>query len=65
MDLLTARALKLDAIVSALDSRLRPEASVLFWAGGEAFSAPPGWRITREVPLAGSARRRIVELTRA
>ncbi len=64
MDLLTARALKLDAIAGALDERLRPDASILFWAGGEDFSAPAGWEIRRETPLAGSAQRRIVELHR-
>jgi 16S rRNA (guanine527-N7)-methyltransferase len=64
MDLLTARALKLDAIASALDARLRLDASILFWAGGEDFSAPPGWTIRCEAALAGSAQRRIVELRR-
>ncbi len=65
MDLLTARALKLDAIVEALGPRLSPEARILFWAGGEGFSSPPGWRISRQQPLTGSARRRIVELERS
>lgn len=65
MDLLTARALRLDGIVEALESHLRPEARILFWAGGdERFQAPSGWQIRREVPLANSTRRRIVELGR-
>lgn len=65
MDVLTARALKLDAIVTALDSRLTAAARILFWAGGESFAPPPGWRPVRELALPGSARRRIVELQRA
>jgi 16S rRNA (guanine527-N7)-methyltransferase len=65
MDLLTARALKLDGIVEALEPRLGPAARILFWAGGEEhFGAPRGWRVEREVPLAGSTQRRIVELGR-
>jgi 16S rRNA (guanine527-N7)-methyltransferase len=65
MDLLTARALKLDAIVRALEPRLGPGARILFWAGGDPFTAPRGWQISRQRALAGSARRRIVELERA
>jgi 16S rRNA G527 N7-methylase RsmG len=65
MDLLTARALRLDGIVEALESRLRRDATVLFWAGGdERFKVPSGWQVRREVPLARSTRRRIVELGR-
>jgi 16S rRNA (guanine527-N7)-methyltransferase len=65
MDLLTARALRLDAIVEALDSRLRPDSRILFWAGGEErFQEPNGWRILREAALANSTHRRIVELGR-
>lgn len=65
MDVLTARALKLDAIVTALEGRLGRAARILFWAGGESFAPPSGWRTVRELPLAGSQRRRIVELQRA
>ena len=66
MDLLTARALRLDAIVEALDSRLRPGAQVLFWAGGdERFQVPTGWRVHRETRLVDSLHRRIVELERS
>ena len=66
MDLLTARALKLEPIVEALESRLVASARILFWAGGDdRFGVPRGWRICREVPLAGSSHRRIVELGRA
>jgi len=66
MDLLTARALKLEPIVEALESRLVADARILFWAGREdRFGAPRGWRIRREVPLTGSSHRRIVELGRA
>jgi 16S rRNA (guanine527-N7)-methyltransferase len=65
MDLLTARALRLDGIVEALEPRLRRDARILFWAGGdERFQAPNGWEVRREVPLARSTRRRIVELGR-
>jgi len=65
MDLLTARALRLDGIVEALEPRLLPDARILFWAGGdERFQAPGGWQIRREVPLANSTQRRIVELER-
>lgn len=65
MDLVTARALRLDGIVEALEGRLRPDARVLFWAGGDdRFQVPSGWQVRREVPLAGSTRRRIVELGR-
>jgi hypothetical protein len=65
MDLLTARALRLDGIVEALEARLRPDARILFWAGGEErFQPPSGWQILSEVPLAHSTRRRIVELGR-
>ena len=64
MDLLTARALKLDPIAEALEPRLAPGARIVFWAGGETFATPRGWRLARQVPVPGSASRRIVELVR-
>ena len=64
MDLLTARALKLDAIVAALEPRLGKQGRIVFWGGGEGFSAPRGWRIARQISVAGSLRRRTLELVR-
>jgi 16S rRNA (guanine527-N7)-methyltransferase len=65
MDLLTARALKLDAIVAALDSRIAEDGRIVFWGGGDSFSAPRGWRIARQASLARSERRRVLERVRA
>lgn len=65
MDVLTARALKVDAIVAALDQRLSAGARLLLWVGGDAFSPPRGWRLAHEKALVGSTQRRIVALSRA
>lgn len=65
IDRVTARALKLDPpLLGALADRLRPAGSLLLWVGEELPELPPSLVPAREVKLAGSARRRIVELRR-
>jgi 16S rRNA (guanine(527)-N(7))-methyltransferase RsmG len=65
IDRVTVRALKLDPpVLGALAERLRPEGSVLLWVGEELPELPPALVPAREAKLAGSTRRRIVELRR-
>ena len=62
IDLLTARAVRLPAEVdAALFARLRPDGRALLWAGAADSEVPEGFSAGTVVPLAGSARRRIVE----
>lgn len=61
----TARALKLEPeLLAALAGRLEPAGSILLWLGADDPPLPPGLRAAREVRLAGSERRRILELRR-
>ena len=63
---LTMRAVRLPGpVVAALAARLGPSGSLLLWAGAEDPAVPPGCRLGPSHPLAGSARRRIVEVRRA
>jgi 16S rRNA (guanine527-N7)-methyltransferase len=58
---LTVRALRLPpATSSALAERVVPSGRMLFWAGEESPSLPPGWCVTREVPLPAARARRLV-----
>ncbi len=64
-DRVTVRALKIDSsLLGALAGRLRPSGSILLWAGDELPELPEGVVPARSIPLAGSDRRRIVELRR-
>jgi len=66
IDRVTVRALKLDPpVLGALADRLRPAGSLLLWAGGDLPDLPPGLAPAAEIRLAGSARRRIVEIQAA
>jgi 16S rRNA (guanine(527)-N(7))-methyltransferase RsmG len=63
IDLLTLRALRLpQAVLAALTERCRPRAQALLWLGGDDPALPVQWRRGREVPLAGSRQRRILEM---
>ena len=65
LDLVTARAVRLDPeVLEALASRLTPQGRVLLWVGEDAPALPPNLEPDRELPLAGSARRRILGLRR-
>lgn len=64
--LITVRALRLSPdLLADLGRRLDPKGRILMWVGAETPSPPAGLVIARQVPLAGSERRRIVELVRA
>jgi 16S rRNA (guanine527-N7)-methyltransferase len=66
IDLVTARAVRLDPeVLGALASRLTPQGRILLWVGEENPDLPPNLVPDRELPLAGSARRRILGLKRA
>ena len=63
IDLLTVRALKLDAqVLGAIARRLAPQGSVLLWLGEDDPDLPPSLIVGRSLGLAGSERRRILEL---
>lgn len=65
LDLVTARALKLDPeVLGALAERLGPEGRVLLWLGEEDPELPATLAPARSVKLPGSQRRRILELRR-
>lgn len=64
-DRVTVRALKLESPwMGALAGRLRPGGSLLLWVGDELPELPDGLVPARSLQLAGSTRRRIVELRR-
>jgi len=66
LSLVTVRALKLSSdLLQELGSRLRPEGRILMWLGAEDPEVPRGLVLDRQVSLAGSERRRVVELVRA
>ena len=65
LDLVTARALKLDPdVLGALAERLGPAGRVLLWLGEEDPALPATLVPGRSVKLLGSQRRRILELRR-
>jgi len=65
IDLVTARAVRLEPeVLGSLASRLTPGGRVLLWVGEETPDLPPNLTPDRELPLAGSARRRILGLRR-
>lgn len=62
-DVLTLRALKLTPRAwEALLARLSPGGRVLWWTAGPVATPPAGLRESRWIALAGSERRRVVEL---
>ena len=66
IDLLTLRAVKLPpAALAALLGRLTPDGALFWWCGAGAPGLPAGWATAREIALAGSERRRVVEVRRA
>ncbi|HWM91404.1 MAG TPA: RsmG family class I SAM-dependent methyltransferase [Thermoanaerobaculia bacterium] len=66
LDLVTARALKLDPdVLGALAERLSPEGRILLWLGEEGPALPAALSPGRSVRIPGSQRRRILELRRA
>lgn len=65
LDLVTARALKLDPdVLGALAERLGPAGRVLLWLGEEDPELPATLAPGRSVKIPGSQRRRILELKR-
>lgn len=63
LDLVTARALKLDRdVLGALAERLSPDGRVLLWLGEEDPELPASLAPGRSVKIPGSQRRRILEL---
>ena len=65
LDLVTARALKLDPdVLGALAERLGPDGRILLWLGEESPALPAALVPGRSVKLPGSERRRILELNR-
>lgn len=65
-DLITTRALRLDPKVwDALASRLTADGRLLIWAGEHDPELPPSFAASGSIPLAGSAKRRILALRRA
>ena len=64
IDLVTARAVRLEPeVLEALASRLTPGGRILLWVGEDVPDLPPNLLPGRELPLAGSARRRVLGLT--
>ena len=65
IDLVTARAVRLEPeVLGALASRLAPGGRILLWVGEDAPELPSNLLPDRELPLAGSVRRRILGLAR-
>lgn len=63
IDLVTARALKLDPeTLAALAARLSPEGRILFWVGANDPELPPELIPAGSVRLEGSEKRRILEV---
>ncbi len=55
IDVVTVRALRLDPpLWRAVASRLRPDASLIFWSGSEPPDLPDGFALERERLVAGS-----------
>lgn len=65
IDVVTVRALRLPtAVLELLAGRLGKGGRMLFWVGREDPDLPPGLSIRQSLALAGSERRRLVELRR-
>jgi 16S rRNA (guanine527-N7)-methyltransferase len=63
LDLVTSRALKLDAgMLAALAERLSDHGRILLWVGGDDPGIPPALSIDESIRLPGSERRRILRL---
>lgn len=66
LDFVTLRAVNLPpAALEAVLDRLGPAGALLWWRGADAVELPPGWTVSRRLDLAGSERRRLVEVRRA
>jgi 16S rRNA (guanine(527)-N(7))-methyltransferase RsmG len=66
LDLVTVRALRLDAdVLGVLARRLAPEGRFLLWVGEKDPELPPDLEPAGSVPLEGSERRRILRLRRS
>jgi len=66
VDLILVRAVRLgEREVSAVITRLAAGGRFLVWAGEEVPLAMEGLSVAREVPIAGSERRRILEIVRS
>lgn len=66
IDFVTLRAVHLpSAALAALLGRLTPGGAILWWRGADGPDLPAGWAVARQLPLAGSERRRVVEIRRA
>jgi len=62
IDVLTSRAVAIDpALFETLRERT-PRIRLLLWRGRSGAALPPGWVVSRELPLAGSEHRRILEV---
>ncbi|HEX2163523.1 MAG TPA: RsmG family class I SAM-dependent methyltransferase [Thermoanaerobaculia bacterium] len=62
----TMRAVRLpEPVAAALLGRLGAAGSALYWTGADHPVPPPGFAVASLLPLAGSERRRIVEVRRA
>jgi len=65
-DIVTVRALKLEPdVLGALAGRLSPGGRILLWVGEHDPDLPPGLAAGASVRLAGSVRRRILEVRQA
>ncbi|HJX27498.1 MAG TPA: RsmG family class I SAM-dependent methyltransferase [Thermoanaerobaculia bacterium] len=65
LDLITARALKLDSeVLDALAERLADHGRILMWVGGDDPDLPPRLSADASIRLEGSERRRILSLRR-
>jgi hypothetical protein len=65
LDVVTARALKLDPdVLAALAERLSDDGRILLWVGEEDPDLPPDLSPSGSLQLAGSRARRILQLQR-
>ncbi len=65
IDWITARAVRLDDLgLEVLLPRLVPGGTLLLWSGDTTPNLPDGLRVRRETHLAGSNRRRILEIVK-
>jgi len=62
IDVVTCRALALSTQQFELIQEHSPEVRFFLWQGGESPELPGSLRVRREVPLAGSQKRRILEI---
>jgi len=62
IDLLTSRAVAITPAVVDAVREGSPRLRLLLWQGRSRAPLPDGWGVSRELPLAGSEHRRIVEI---